>query len=48
VERVQENTGFELIMPTDVPQTVLPTAEELQLLRTEIDRGGRLQALIPA
>jgi glutaconate CoA-transferase, subunit B len=48
VERVQENTGFELIIPAQVPQTVLPTAEELQLLRTEIDRGGRLQTLIPA
>jgi glutaconate CoA-transferase, subunit B len=48
VERVHENTGFELIIPADVPQTVLPTAEELQLLRTEIDRGGRLQNLIPA
>lgn len=48
VERVQENTGFELLIPKDVPSTVLPAAAELQLLRTEIDRGGRLQTLIPA
>ncbi len=48
VERVQENTGFELIVPTVVPQTMLPTAEELHLLRSEIDCAGRLQTLIPA
>jgi glutaconate CoA-transferase subunit B len=47
-ERVQENTGFELIVPDRVPETTMPTAEELRLLRTEIDRGGRLQVLIPA
>jgi glutaconate CoA-transferase subunit B len=46
--QVQENTGFELIVPINVPQTTLPTAEELRLLRTEIDRGGRLRILIPA
>jgi glutaconate CoA-transferase subunit B len=48
VERVQENTGFELLVPNHLPATPLPTAQELQLLRTEIDRGGRLQSLIPA
>jgi glutaconate CoA-transferase subunit B len=47
VERVQQNTGFELRVPEHVPETPLPTAEELTLLRTEIDRGGRLQMLIP-
>ena len=47
-ERVQENTGFELIVPDHVPETTMPTAEELRLLRVEIDRGGRLQTLIPA
>ena len=48
VERVLENTGFELITPSHVPETMLPTREELHLLRNEIDRGGRLKNLIPA
>jgi glutaconate CoA-transferase subunit B len=47
-ERVQENTGFALIAPDAVPETTLPTPEELRLLRTEVDRGGRLRTLIPA
>ena len=48
VERVQQSTGFELLIPEHVPQTWLPSEEELRLLRTEIDQGGRLQTLIPA
>lgn len=47
-EQVQENTGFELLMPQAVGETPLPSAEELRLLRTRIDRGGRLQNLIPS
>jgi glutaconate CoA-transferase subunit B len=47
VERVAENTGFELIVLPMVGQTKLPTSEELHLLRNEIDRGGRLKNLIP-
>lgn len=47
VEQVKENTGFDLVIPEHVPQTELPTAEELRLLRTEIDRGGMLATLIP-
>ena len=34
---VIENTGFPLNLPRDVPCTPLPTAEELRLLREEID-----------
>jgi glutaconate CoA-transferase subunit B len=43
VEQVIENTGFELIIPDDVDgvgQNEPPTAEELQLLREEIDPEG--------
>ncbi len=33
VESVQENTGFELIIPDDVGETTLPTEEELNQMR---------------
>ena len=47
VSEVLANTGFELHVPEAVPETPLPTPEELRLLRTEIDRGGMLRKLIP-
>ncbi|MBI2820337.1 MAG: hypothetical protein HYX73_10185 [Acidobacteria bacterium] len=34
---VVENTGFPLRIPNDLPETALPTTEELRLLREEID-----------
>ncbi|OFV97036.1 MAG: hypothetical protein A3H28_11065 [Acidobacteria bacterium RIFCSPLOWO2_02_FULL_61_28] len=37
---VQDNTGFPLRIPAQVPVTPLPTAEELRLLREEIDPRG--------
>ena len=40
VEEVVENTGFPLLVPKEVPVTALPTAEELRLLREEIDPKG--------
>jgi glutaconate CoA-transferase, subunit B len=40
VEKVQKNTGFSLRMPANVPETPLPTPEELRLLREEIDPQG--------
>ena len=39
VDDVVQNTGFELRIPDDVPQTGLPTEEELELMR-EIDPLG--------
>ena len=36
-QAVIDNTGFPLRMPEHVPQTPLPTPEELRLLREEID-----------
>ncbi|MEE9506665.1 MAG: CoA-transferase, partial [Thermoplasmata archaeon] len=39
VDDVVQNTGFELRTPDDVPQTGLPTEEELELMR-EIDPLG--------
>lgn len=37
VEEVVENTGFALEIPKEVPETPLPTPDELRLLREEID-----------
>ncbi len=38
--RVQAKTGFELIIPEEIPTTVPPTMEEIQLLREKIDPLG--------
>ncbi|WP_137722833.1 CoA-transferase subunit beta [Prescottella subtropica] len=37
VDDVAAATGFELVIPDDVPETRMPTAEELELIRTVID-----------
>ncbi|MDG3008969.1 CoA-transferase [Rhodococcus sp. D2-41] len=37
VDDVVAATGFELVIPSDVPQTRMPPAEELELIRTVID-----------
>jgi len=39
-QQVVENTGFELIMPSSVPEAGPPTDEELSLLRDEVDPMG--------
>ena len=38
--QVQEKTGFELLMPADVPETEPPTAEQVRLLRDKVDPKG--------
>ena len=40
LDEVVANTGFPLLIPKEVPQTPLPSAEELRLLREEIDPKG--------
>ena len=41
VEQVQEATGFELLLPDgDVPETAAPTAEQVRMLREDIDPDG--------
>jgi acyl CoA:acetate/3-ketoacid CoA transferase beta subunit len=40
LEELIENTGFPLHIPNDIPTTPLPSAEELRLLREEIDPKG--------
>lgn len=37
LDDVIANTGFPLLLPKEIPATPLPTAEELRLLREEID-----------
>lgn len=43
VETIVENTGFELRVPDSVPETTVPTDEELQLLRNSIDPFGTVK-----
>lgn len=40
VDQVVNNTGFELVIPEKVETTPTPTAEELRLLREQIDPKG--------
>ncbi|NOY98739.1 MAG: 3-oxoacid CoA-transferase [Chloroflexi bacterium] len=40
VEEVVGNTGFDLVMPGEIGQNAPPSAEELRLLRKEIDPEG--------
>jgi hypothetical protein len=47
VESVQAATGFELVVDAvAVPVTDVPTAEQLKIIREEIDTTGVLQRLI--
>jgi glutaconate CoA-transferase subunit B len=43
VDQVVENTGFELGIPENVPETKPPTREEIEILRTRIDVEGKLR-----
>jgi dTDP-4-amino-4,6-dideoxygalactose transaminase len=40
VSQVKENTGFEIMIPREVPTTEPPTADQLKLLRSKIDQHG--------
>lgn len=42
IDDVVENTGFKLIIEGDIPETRLPTAKELELIREKIDPEGFL------
>jgi glutaconate CoA-transferase subunit B len=41
-EAVMEATGFELLFAPDLQTTAEPTAEELQILRQEVDPSGKI------
>ena len=42
-EQVIDNTGFNLLVPPHVETTPAPEADELEILRTRIDRQGHLR-----
>jgi glutaconate CoA-transferase subunit B len=44
LEEVLANMAFAPVVPRDVPETVPPTAEEIRLIRQEIDPQGMYQA----
>lgn len=48
VDEVIEATGFDLVIPGDVPATREPTAEELELIRDVIDPHGARYQEVPA
>ncbi|HKA15901.1 MAG TPA: CoA-transferase [Myxococcota bacterium] len=48
VEEIRRNTAFELVVPDRVPETRVPTNEELRLLREVIDPGGAGNAEVRA
>lgn len=47
VEEVQEATGFDLVVPDDVPTSRLPTPDELELIETVIDPDGARFSEVP-
>jgi acyl CoA:acetate/3-ketoacid CoA transferase beta subunit len=48
VDDVVQATGFDLAMPDDVPESRLPTDEELRLISEVIDPGGLRHGEVPA
>ena len=47
VDDVVAATGFDLVIPDDVPETRVPTPEELELLDAVIDRDGARYREVP-
>jgi hypothetical protein len=47
VADVVASTGFDLVMDGNVPQTPLPSARQLQLIRDVIDPRGLRQREVP-
>lgn len=45
VEQVKAQTGFELVIPAEIPLTAAPSTEELTLLRTRVDPDGNLRRI---
>ncbi len=44
LEEVQDNTGFDLLIPEKVPTTEPPTKKQIELIRTKIDPEGLRKA----
>lgn len=47
VDEVVSNTGFELVIPRHVPETMPPSDEEINILRTKVDPNGFLRKAFP-
>ncbi|MDO9439079.1 CoA-transferase subunit beta [Hydrogenophaga sp.] len=47
LEQVQAATGFDLLVEGAPPETAMPTAQELEILRTRVDRSGALRRKFP-
>jgi hypothetical protein len=47
VDDVVTATGFELVVRADVPESRLPTPEELELIRQVIDPEGAREREVP-
>jgi acyl CoA:acetate/3-ketoacid CoA transferase beta subunit len=47
VDEVVAATGFDLVVPAEVPVTRLPTADELELIREVIDPDGAREHEVP-
>ena len=47
VDEVVAATGFDLVVPDDVPTSRLPTPDELRLIREVIDPLGLREAEVP-
>ena len=48
VDEVVAATGFELVVPDDIPETRLPTDEELRVIREVLDPNGLREAEVKA
>ncbi|WP_030171701.1 CoA-transferase subunit beta [Spirillospora albida] len=48
VDEVVAATGFELAVPDEVPETRLPTAEELRIMRDVLDPKGLREREVPS
>jgi acyl CoA:acetate/3-ketoacid CoA transferase beta subunit len=47
VDEIVAATGFELVVPDDVPETRAPTVEELSLVHEVLDRDGLREKEVP-
>jgi acyl CoA:acetate/3-ketoacid CoA transferase beta subunit len=48
VDEVVAATGFELVIPDDVPESRLPTDDELRLIRDVVDPNDLRSKEVPA
>ena len=47
VDEIVAATGFELVVPDDVPETRAPTAEEYRLIHEVLDPTGLREQEVP-